>query len=395
MDWQWAMGQFLESGADYRDGVCCVPPSHDCSLPSHRSRTDGCTMIIGPAAIRHCGMLQEHAAIFTEVASAHNAVLASRELNPLCEGLLREGHASKGFHIKAKSCDWGPMAGMVLVNPRHSKERNLAKQQGYIDKALEHGAGQQQVFVSSQRLMELSTLGLINQRKNGVTATEIEISASSRSGASGEFIARRVGNQEPIWQLFEIVAGQETPVLGLTNVQVASAGPQPSGAHGVVAGDYDLFCVWGRHHNRRVLGSAPRALHGQVAKKYINAVRAANNTGGNEDPDMGNVSFYATIIIKKLNEGIVAKCGYRGGNMIHHNDESGNPFTPGEDYPLLFFIPGQSPRAICNAHELSAIYSECERLGYAVERNPGFTVRTKPLSRTEMQKLLRMQPLRA
>src|SRR5690348_15361697 len=112
-------------------------------------------MFVGPAAVKHCGMLGSHAAVFTEVANRNKVVLGSRELNPLCESLLREGHASKGFYIKAKSCDWGPMAGMVLVDPRFTKERDTTKQQKYITEALSKGAGKAEVVISSLRLMEL------------------------------------------------------------------------------------------------------------------------------------------------------------------------------------------------------------------------------------------------
>lgn len=347
-------------------------------------------MFVGPAAVKHCGMLASHAAVFTEVANSNRVVLGSRELNPLCESLLKEGHASKGFYIKAKSCDWGPMAGMVLVDPRFSKESNLEKQARYVADALKKGAGKANVFISSLRLMELTNLGLITQEKSGgIAATEINIKASSKKGASADFIVRRVGNQEPIWQLFEVTTGGEKPVEGLTNKLVPAAGPQPSGARAVVAGDYDLFCVWPRHRNQRALPTGPRVVtSGKVGTAYIKAVKTAKGGRGDEDPDMGNVSFYATRIIKQLNEGIVAKAGYKGGNMIHHNDESGNPFTPGEDYPLLFFVPGLEPRAVCNAHELAAIYDECEQLGYVVERNPGFSVARHTAPRmTTLQRL--------
>ena len=80
-------------------------------------------------------------------------------------------------------------------------------------------------------------------------------------------------------------------------------------------------------------------------------------------------------IIRQLNAGINSKTGYRGGNMIHHNDESGNPFTPGADFPLIFFIPGNAPSSISSISELRGIYEMCEQQGFAVERNPGFTMR--------------------
>lgn len=335
-------------------------------------------MIKGPAAVKHCGMIDSHAEVFRTVAATNNCVIASRALNPLCESLLKEGHASKGFYIKAKSCDWGPMAGMVLENPLFSKE-DPGKQKKYVDSAKEKGVGTRHVCLSSARLEELKNLGKINMKPHAPTDNVIDMTAMSPRGISAEFRVKKVGGEEPLWQLFEVAAGKESPVMGLVNKVVPAAGVQPGGPRGVVAGDYDLFCVWSRHENLRALGSAPRALKGTVSLPYINAVRDANSAGGKfdtskEDHDMGNVSYYAITIIKKLNEGIIGVGGYKGGSMIHHNDESGNPFTPGEDYPLIFFVPGQEPKSIDNAQDLAATYKECEDLGFVVERNPGFAV---------------------
>lgn len=329
-------------------------------------------MDVTPGSVKLCGMIQSHAEVFRKIALERDAVLASRALNPLCESLLKEGHASKGFYIKAKSCNWGPMAGMVLVNPLFSKEKP-AKQKEYVDLAIARGCGSREVFLSTNRLSELKNLGKINNAPQGAD-TVVDISAKG-DHAAAEFRVKKNATQEPMWQLFEVSNGTEVAVLGLTNKQVPSAGVQPAGPRGVVAGDYDLFCVWSRHSNARPLGTAPRAIAGTVAKPYIAAVKAANSVPGmTEDADMGNVSFYQTTVIKQLNEGIIASGGYTGGAMIHHNDESGNPFTPGEDYPLIFFIPGQGPKAVEDARDLMSVYKECEDLGYCVERNPGFNL---------------------
>jgi hypothetical protein len=348
-------------------------------------------VIIGPAAVKRCGMLDSHAEIFAAVAARNNAVIGSRELNPLSEGLLREGHASKGFHIKAKSCDWGPMAGFVCSNPRFSKERDLQKQQRYIDKALAEHAGLVPLRISSKRLIELDGLGIINQQKQGITATRILICAASRHHGATDFAAVRVQGGEPIWKLYALTqpcndvsqipanldADNSEEVNGMSNPPgIASAGPQPAGVHAAVAGDYDLFCVWPHHRHRhdRPLAAPPRPLFTgnprfkARAEAYTNAVAKTGGTGKEEHPDMGNTSFYVEHIIRQLNDGI----RHPGGNMVHHNDESSNPHTPGQDYPLLIFIPGQAPCAIENDHELRDLYQNCEAVGYAVERNLGF-----------------------
>ena len=151
-------------------------------------------------------MIESHAEVFRNVAQAKDVVLASRALNPLCESLLKEGHASKGFYIKAKSCNWGPMAGMVLVYPLFSKEK-LAKQKDYVDAAIAKGCGTREVFLSSNRLTELKNLGKIDKAPQG-TDTVVDISAKG-DHAAAEFRVKKSGAQEPLWQLFEVKAGKE------------------------------------------------------------------------------------------------------------------------------------------------------------------------------------------
>jgi hypothetical protein len=364
-------------------------------------------MFYGPAAIKRCGMLMSHGAVFEQVARRDGCVIGVRELNPLSEGLIQAGHATKGFHIKAKSCNWGPMAGFVCVDPRFSKEANTEKQQGYVNKALAAGAGKVPLFISSRRLIELDEIGLIRQYKKGIMAKRILIHAEPPTRSSVQFLAVREGTAEPLWKLYalngqymdvdrvpELSRTNSFEVLGLSNpAGVASSGVQPTGPKAAVAGDYDLFCVWPRFHQNRPLATKPRVMTGgsglDARKEYLSAVAAANSSGGDEDAHMGNVSFFGKTVINHLNAGI-AGTGYTGGAMVHHNDESGNPFTPGQDYPLLFFIPGQTPCAVSNDTELRTIFQQCQEAGYVVEQNAGFALYNfKAPKETTLQRLQR------
>src|SRR5215468_7376459 len=75
------------------------------------------------------GFPSQHVEAFKRVALRNKMVISSRELNPLCTDLVLENYAAKGFHIKAKTCDWGPMAGFVLEDPRFTKASQDAKKQ--------------------------------------------------------------------------------------------------------------------------------------------------------------------------------------------------------------------------------------------------------------------------
>ncbi|MSO24253.1 MAG: hypothetical protein EXQ58_13645 [Acidobacteria bacterium] len=67
------------------------------------------------------GMPNLHAAAFRDVAMLEKCVIIVRATGPTCPGLLEEGYDTKGYRIHGKSCDWGPMAGIVLRDPRLNK----------------------------------------------------------------------------------------------------------------------------------------------------------------------------------------------------------------------------------------------------------------------------------
>lgn len=56
------------------------------------------------------------------IAADTNVILMFRPVNPLSTGLLEAGAVAKGMHIKAKTSDWGPMAGYIPSDPRLSKK---------------------------------------------------------------------------------------------------------------------------------------------------------------------------------------------------------------------------------------------------------------------------------
>lgn len=73
------------------------------------------------------GMPSSHATAFAEVAEEQRVLIISRAVGPTCLQLLEQGYDTKGFRIHGKSCNWGPMAGFVLRDPRLNKAR-LAKE---------------------------------------------------------------------------------------------------------------------------------------------------------------------------------------------------------------------------------------------------------------------------
>ncbi|MDE1460960.1 TcdA/TcdB catalytic glycosyltransferase domain-containing protein [Spartinivicinus poritis] len=323
------------------------------------------------------------------VANRHKTVLVVRAPNQHSIGLLQEGYASKNFHIKAKSSTGGPTAGFVVTDPMLSKVRGqgvaaVTKQQKTIDEAMQKGAKAVQIELSDHRIAYLIAKKLIETVSS--TATTKIIKGHYGDGSQTYF--RLTQTASGSWQLEHLPDyqslthhGNPRPVMGLTNPPVPDA-VNPSGAKSVVTADYDLFGIWptkNRNANPRPLNPAPRAIHGEVAKPYINHVRN-QGAGGNEDPNIGNLHPYGQQLMTELNSKINA-AGYQGGRLIHHNDESGNPFSPGQDFPLILFVPGeQKPYIIHDDSQLQKTYQFLENKGYSVEKNPAFSFpnTTKP-----------------
>lgn len=72
-------------------------------------------------ALANEGISEKHATAFINVAKAQNTIIITRTPGKSCLGLLTEGYDAKSFHIKAKSCNWGPMAGFLCLDPLMNK----------------------------------------------------------------------------------------------------------------------------------------------------------------------------------------------------------------------------------------------------------------------------------
>ena len=105
-------------------------------------------------ACAQSGMPISHARCFQQVANETNCVISSRSVGVYATGLIMENYATKGFHVKAKSCNWGPMAGFVLSDPRFTKRGTsssaMEAQRKDVQKALKANAQETPVFISGR-----------------------------------------------------------------------------------------------------------------------------------------------------------------------------------------------------------------------------------------------------
>jgi hypothetical protein len=352
------------------------------------------------------GTPDSHARCFHQVADATDCVISSRSVGRYATGLLLEGYASKGFHVKAKSCNWGPMAGFVLSDPRFTKRGTAAEareaQRGDVHKALKDGAEETQVFISEERRKAVEEAGWMTRA--GGTINEMVYTGKPPGGDELRFVLRRTMDGVPgargkqMWGVFYATGEKALP--GRLAKPAAPAGPSfgkpvarpgleaPKAAGGLepvmalvdplcpsslkgtyraaLTGDYDLWAVFpragafaGRTADRRAVPGSDRFNVGlaEFAK--------------HGDAHMGNVTPRVIDVKERLNHAIRA-AGYEGGNAVHHGDEVGRPKVTEVELDFIAFVPHD--RGAYFIHTLSDLkdFFRVVIRDYHITLNPGW-----------------------
>jgi len=312
-------------------------------------------------------------------------MIASRAVGKYATGLILEGYASKGFHNKAKSCNWGPMAGFVLADPRFTKAPEIAKQAEALRDAVHHGAKEVPVVISEARRRWLLRSNCMRPSSRS-SSTHYYFAASPQGdamlfvlkarfdvpGAHGALMwsvhyARaegRVSFARPDEAQKAAKREDYLPVLAMVDPFCAVSHHDYRSA---TTGDYDLFAIFAQAgqygpdmYDSRVVA------HAQLEANIRNRLP---NTG--EDEHKGNMTPRIRRIRHLLNAGFV-RAGYTGGNMVHHSDEGGRPFVNEVDLPVFAVVPGQTAAyGIEGVEDLRAFIS-IELQGFAPVFNPGW-----------------------
>lgn len=106
-----------------------------------------------------------------------------------------------------------------------------------------------------------------------------------------------------------------------------------------------------------------------------NAFKEAKGDKSELDPNKGNFHTYGHALVKDINRN-VADAGYKGGKLVWHGDEMGNPASQGfnpVDAPV-FFIPGYQPVQVETKQDLIALHNKLRTLNYEPETSLSFGV---------------------
>lgn len=341
-----------------------------------------------------------HAESFLEVSKSTGCIIMTRTPGEACLGLLAEGHDAKGFHIKGKSCDWGPMAGFLCAEPLFNKAGGA----GAIANAKAHHASLTKPLGKTGLTSRLVALELSEERAawvarrlgvklegavvQGTTPipnTQLKLGwllvhdvafgrwqvyhDASGLAAATRLLARPddLATVDAYRQRLDKQAGGSPsgfpgypgykPVLALTNPYAAYTQPETNFKN-AVTGDFDLFAVWpraGQDAPFRVRVGGMKNVDPKAQKAAIYAAEERDAIG----QVVGNISDGLYDVGQRLNSVMAQKTGV-SANRIFHSDEGGRPgmdtvdssvaFTP--DGRILFFnpdIPGFTRLALDSA----------------------------------------------
>lgn len=341
----------------------------------------------GVAALQKSGMPAEHARCFQWVADRTKCVISSRSVGRYATGLLLENYATKGFHNKAKSCDWGPMAGFVLADPTFTKRgtdaQAMSTQAADLRKAIHEGGSEIPIFITERRRQELeNSLGCLSAPEKPAS----NINTKHYTCKGKKFVLTRAmdapGAQGQ--QLWAVCYAPGAEIYGPNMMRSVSAGITPVRAmvdpacprdvartyRGATTGDYDLFAIFPPAKGAEKFSQAQDARPVAGSDRFkvpMSAYKA-------EDPHMGNITARGKTIKDMLNDRIKVDAKYTGGNCVHHSDEAGRPCVSDVDYPFIAFIPGKlNPYLIQNNGEFKEFLGVryCG-LKYYATFNPGW-----------------------
>lgn len=344
-------------------------------------------LLTGDAALAATGTLDTHSVVFQTIADQSQCVISSRAVGKYATGLLRDGYATKGFHDKAKSCNWGPMAGFVLSDPRFTKRGDsreaMEEQRRDLFKAFKEGAREVPVFITEARRMDLLRSPLNGMRDGWQQDYDNRYYFStSPSGKLYLFHLQRTdaapgANGKPLWAVQYAYTEKALPgkldaasvskdlryLPVMAMVDVATR-PSVVGTYlAATTGDYDLFAVFPRRGAFSPGGADKRMVPGserfrQPIQQFI----------AHEDADMGNL----TPRIRRLVAQINALAMHPGGDIVHHSDEAGRPKVDAIDFPFIAWVPGKAePVAVSDVGDFKSFIGSL-RSEYVLALNPGW-----------------------
>lgn len=324
-------------------------------------------MVYDQDACDLAGFLTAHKDVFLKIAEETKCIIMSRAPGIYSKQLIEEGYGSKGFHDKAKSCNWGPMAGFVNHNPLFSKAGLGSKhktQVKYIKKALDDGTTKVHLHISEARKKWLLENGWITEKKGTLDGTVYIPRFDHVAAAADPKLLKNVKSMvfglrpvkldkkpfHSVWYKYPHKTSEWfwnrviTLVDSNFNEQEGGGDPYPDVPwyKRATTADYDLFGCWHQKSDTQ-LEDKSEGSQEELDRRPVSPYDLILGNLDAEDPDWGNATQRLQFVGRLLNQSLSTPLpyggGYKGGDLVHHSDEAGRPFTEDVDHPVIIFLP--------------------------------------------------------
>jgi len=386
-----------------------------------------------------------HANSFLTVAAEQACVILTRTPGPACLMPLAEGYDAKGFHVKGKSCDWGPMAGFICAEPLFNKSgiagalanlkahvASLTVDFDALANAAKSAKDQRPVYsglvpleISEARYNWLLSKGHISKHTGADANTHTGESLVPGTASKVKWLLKYDPTRKR-WAIYydpeslpkltpadkttqaqldaaqtkladklvrasTAVIGKYRPVLALSNPYLPYTGEY---AHkNALTGDFDLFAVW-PHRTKKDLADFEARVASMGATTTTQDIYAAEKKSALGSV-VGNISDGVSMIAGALNSRMEQLTGHSKVNRLFHSDEGGRPGITEIDASVGFHPDGKCHNFSDNSPDFAKFVLECARQGYIIFLNNGWIATLKnllkPAEWTELEKKIRWQ----
>ena len=324
------------------------------------------------------GMTEKDMQAAQRVAARRNEIIMFRDTGCWSRPYIARGHPTKPFHVKGKSSNWGPHAGLVPYDSEFSKatsDKDIEKGRALNKSAIAGNFARPiPVFVDRQFIADHLMLPKGSRRLQPVNRTvyvrgdEVVYFYCTKPSdevtmPGKEYVLMGKRTDDGRYQLYtfpqNVARVNERELFLKESTAVPMLVMTVPGATLPITGDYDLFAVcpsWDsygeterkfnaekkdwefRSMDRKMDPTLDNPKQNASFKRTTNLASRATIKAAftPEDPDRGNLTPRILAVVTAL----VAEMG--GSHpRVHHNAESGRPFAPGAEdgFPLTVFHP--------------------------------------------------------
>ncbi len=271
-------------------------------------------------AIGRSNIVPAHAEALSRLAHARNEIILARPVNADSTALIAKNDATKSMHVKGKSADWGPHAGYIPVDQSYSKLARLAAEKDPLKQAGKYNCEVVKTFnARSANGAEIARRKALVLDIGGKSYNVLRVTDQPALPAMPVLVLQDADGAFFDWRNVNVAPSVPVSAANTAPLEVLTPAPEtPDGkdtGHYLTA-DYDLHSI-GTRYTRQV-DPVPKDIH----------------------PDMGFITTCQIELVGEINKVMKAQTGYTGGNVVHHGPESQFGGSPGNDYPVTIFEPG-------------------------------------------------------